>query len=113
MSTRRPPSHWRSATVTDYSEIAFVPADSDDQGNIITPRRPRLFTYSGRSEYLVVRYTVKPPDTSKPYDENNPFVLMRQEGCTAGTVRWAGTCSAASTLPTGSSMPGGHQRELA
>jgi len=79
-----PPSYLVGTTtsVTDYSEIAFVPADTDSSGNVITPRRPRLFTYSGQSEYLVVRYFVKPPDVSggRVYDETNPFVLMRQEG---------------------------------
>ncbi|MBU0608523.1 MAG: prepilin-type N-terminal cleavage/methylation domain-containing protein [Armatimonadetes bacterium] len=78
-----PPSYLVGGTsVTDYSEIAFVPADTDAAGNVITPRRPRLFTYGGQSEYLVVRYCVKPPDTTsgRVYDETNPFVLMRQEG---------------------------------
>jgi len=78
-----PPSYLVGGTsVTDYSEIAFVPADTDAAGNVITPRRPRVFTYGGHSEYLVVRYCVKPPDTSsgRVYDETNPFVLMRQEG---------------------------------
>lgn len=83
-----PPSYQvgTTTTVTDYSEVAFVPADTDSSGNVTTPRRPRLFTYGGQSEYLVVRYWVKPPDLTggKAYDETNPFVLMRQEG----VYRW-------------------------
>lgn len=83
-----PPSYQLGSTtcVTDYSEIAFVPAETDSSGTVITPRRPRLFTYGSQSEYLVVHYCVKPPDLSggKVYDQSNPFVLMRQEG----VYRW-------------------------
>jgi prepilin-type N-terminal cleavage/methylation domain-containing protein len=67
--------------VTDYSQIVFVPPAADDNGNILTPRRPRIDPDSG--EIQVTRYFVKPPDTTagKPYpDETNPFVLTRQEG---------------------------------
>jgi prepilin-type N-terminal cleavage/methylation domain-containing protein len=80
-----------TAMVTDYSEIVFVPSDTDASGEVVTPRRPRTWTNpsGGASEYEVVRYFVKPPDTSggATYDENNPFVLMRQEGL----YRWEAT----------------------
>ncbi len=68
-----------TSAVTDYSEIVFVPAETDAEGNLVTPRRPRMFP---NGEYKVVRFCVKPPDLSngKTYDDHNPFVLVRQEG---------------------------------
>lgn len=78
-----PPSYPVGTTaVTDYSQVAFVPAETSSDGT----RQPRMFTRGGQSEYLVVRYFVKPPDLSggKVYDETNPFKLVRQEG----VYRW-------------------------
>lgn len=76
-----------SGPVTDYSQLIFVPAAVDAQGQPLTPRQPRTFTNaSGHTEFLVTRYYVKPPSTTASdgfvmgYDENNPFVLVRQQG---------------------------------
>lgn len=72
-----------SGPITDYSQLVFVLPASDSSGAPLTPRQPRTFTNSGGgTEYLVTRYYVKPPvvDIDHQYDENNPFVLVRQEG---------------------------------
>lgn len=69
------------SSVTDYSQIVFVPPAADPAtGEILTPRRPRFDASTG--ETVVTRYFVKPPDLSaaREYDETNPFVLVRQEG---------------------------------
>lgn len=70
-----------SGTITDFSQITFVPPATDPAtGAILTPTRPR--TDAGTGEVLVTRFYVKPPNTSlsSAYDETNPFILMRQEG---------------------------------
>jgi prepilin-type N-terminal cleavage/methylation domain-containing protein len=67
--------------VTDYAQIVFVPPATDPAtGAILTPLRPRVDAAS--NETLVTRYCVRPPRTgaNQQYDENNPFVLVRQEG---------------------------------
>lgn len=67
--------------VTDHSQIVFVPPATDPaSGAILTPLRPRRDAAS--NETLVTRYYVRPPRTGAniQYDENNPFVLVRQEG---------------------------------
>ncbi|MHB8995803.1 MAG: PulJ/GspJ family protein [Armatimonadota bacterium] len=68
-----------SGPVTDYSQLVFVPAATDSNGDPITPRQPRTHT---NGEYLVTRYYVRPPAVSvdQSYNENNPFVLVRQLG---------------------------------
>lgn len=72
-----------SGPITDYSQLVFVSPATDSSGQPVTPRQPRTWTNaSGGTEYLVTRYYVKPPvvTADHPYDENNPFVLVRQEG---------------------------------
>ncbi|MEI6500223.1 MAG: prepilin-type N-terminal cleavage/methylation domain-containing protein, partial [Armatimonadota bacterium] len=68
--------------VTDYSQLVFVPAAAGSQG----PKQPRTWTgVSGRPEYFVTRYYVRPPAAVSTgmdlgYDSKNPFVLVRQQG---------------------------------
>lgn len=67
--------------VTDHSQLVFVPPATDPaSGVVLTPLRPRMD--AAGNEILVTRYYVRPPRTGAglEYDENNPFVLVRQEG---------------------------------
>ncbi|MEN6305865.1 MAG: type II secretion system protein [Armatimonadia bacterium] len=69
--------------ITDYSQIVFVPPKMQD-GQPVTPAQPQTWTdpATGQTEYLAIRYFVRPPNLSgsNQYNEDNPFVLMRQEG---------------------------------
>ena len=80
-----------SGPVINYSTVLFVPPDRDpntSQNQLVSPTRPRhhwrwdgtLGEYVDTGRILVTRYIVKPPDREREYDENNPFVLYRQEG---------------------------------
>ncbi len=63
--------------IPDYSQIVFVVPGRDSSGHIIDPPAPRT---DSSGNIIATRFRAALVDETQPYAEDNPFILVREEG---------------------------------